>query len=173
MRKIYARMIAIWVALFMMILLLSCKTEKNEPASEAGIFVTPVENLPENFINGTDVSSVLSLEQSGVKFYNFDGEEQDLFKTLAQAGINCVRVRVWNDPFDEYGHVYGGGNCDAAAAAEIEIKSHILGIGRREIIDAAGYDTIKVYTIAFTHLSPALLILGHLNVEVHYSVFKF
>nr|MCR5154024.1 glycosyl hydrolase 53 family protein [Lachnospiraceae bacterium] len=30
-----------------------------------------------------------------------------------------IRVRVWNDPFDSEGNGYGGGNCDAAVAAEI------------------------------------------------------
>ncbi len=50
-----------------------------------------------------DVSAVLALENSGVKYYNFDGEEQDVFMTLAQAGVNYIRLRVWNDPYDENG----------------------------------------------------------------------
>ena len=86
---------------------------------DAEIFVQPVEGISDDFIKGMDISSILSLEASGVKFYNEAGEEQDIFKTLADAGINYIRVRVWNDPFDENGKGYGGGNCDAKVAAEI------------------------------------------------------
>ena len=85
----------------------------------AEIFVQPVEGLSKDFIKGMDISSVLALEESGVKYYNEAGEEQDIFKTLADAGINYIRVRVWNDPFDAEGNGYGGGNCNAEVAAEI------------------------------------------------------
>ena len=86
---------------------------------ETDIFVTPIEGISDDFIRGMDISSVLSQEASGVKYYNEKGEEEDLFKILADAGVNYIRVRVWNDPFDENGNGYGGGNCDAKAAAEI------------------------------------------------------
>ena len=72
-----------------------------------------------DFIRGMDISSVLSLEQSGVKFYDEKGSECDLFKILAYHGVNYIRVRVWNDPFDGNGAGYGGGNCDVQSAAEI------------------------------------------------------
>lgn len=83
------------------------------------IYVEKVENLPEDFILGMDASSVLAEEASGVKYYNFDGEEQDVFKTLAQSGVNYIRVRVWNNPYDADGNGYGGGNCDIDTAVEI------------------------------------------------------
>ena len=81
--------------------------------------VQQVEGLSEDFIMGMDASSVLSLEAGGVKFYDFQGNEQDVFKTLAQNGINYIRVRVWNDPFDSQGRGYGGGNCTIDTALEI------------------------------------------------------
>ncbi|MCR4989529.1 MAG: glycosyl hydrolase 53 family protein, partial [Lachnospiraceae bacterium] len=80
---------------------------------EAGIFVQKIDNIPEGFIRGMDISSLLSEEASGVKYYDENGEEQDLLKILADSGINCVRVRVWVDPFDEEGKGFGGGNCTA------------------------------------------------------------
>ena len=83
------------------------------------LYVKKVENLPEDFILGMDISSVLAEERSGVVYRGFDGAEQDLFLTLAQSGVNTIRVRVWNDPYDAAGNGYGGGNCDVAAAAEI------------------------------------------------------
>ena len=86
---------------------------------EAAVYVEPIENLPEDFIRGVDISSVLVEENSGVEYYNEAGEEQDIFQTLAENGVNYIRVRVWNDPYDENGNGYGGGNNDTAAAAEI------------------------------------------------------
>ncbi|MCQ2519212.1 MAG: glycosyl hydrolase 53 family protein [Lachnospiraceae bacterium] len=85
----------------------------------AGIFVEPVEGISDDFIRGVDISSVISLEESGVTYKNFDGEEEDLFKILADQGVNYIRVRVWNDPYDANGNGYGGGNCDADKAAII------------------------------------------------------
>lgn len=83
---------------------------------ESTIFVEPVEGISDDFYRGMDASAVLALENSGVKYYNFDGEEQDVFMTLAQAGVNYIRLRVWNDPYDENGNGYGGGNNDVATA---------------------------------------------------------
>ena len=76
------------------------------------LYVEKVENLDKDFIMGMDASCVPALEASGVKYYNYDGQEQDVFRTLAEAGVNYIRVRVWNDPYDENGNGYGGGNCD-------------------------------------------------------------
>lgn len=87
-----------------------------EVPEESTIFVEPVEGISDDFYRGMDASAVLALENSGVKYYNFDGEEQDVFMTLAQAGVNYIRLRVWNDPYDKNGNGYGGGNNDVATA---------------------------------------------------------
>ena len=86
------------------------------------LFVEQVVNLPEDFIFGMDASCVPALERSGVKYYDHDGREKDVYRILAENGINYIRVRIWNDPFDEAGNGYGGGNCDIENA---------LAIGRR------------------------------------------
>ena len=96
---------------------------------EAGIVLERVDNLPEDFINGVDVSSVLSLEASGVVFRDADGAPADLFAVLADHGITDVRVRVWNDPFDADGNGYGGGNVDVARAVEIGQRATDAGLG--------------------------------------------
>ncbi len=83
------------------------------------IFVKRVAGIDEDFIKGVDVSSIIALEDSGVKFYNEAGKKQDIFKTLNDAGVNYVRVRVWNDPYDSKGRGYGGGNNDIEKAIEI------------------------------------------------------
>ncbi len=87
-----------------------------EGPEESTIFVEPVDGISDDFYRGMDASAVLALENSGVKYYNFDGKEQDVFMTLAQAGVNYIRLRVWNDPYDENGNGYGGGNNDVATA---------------------------------------------------------
>lgn len=83
------------------------------------LFVKKVENLSDDFIMGMDASCVPALEASGVKYYNYKEEEQDVFRTLAEAGVNYIRVRIWNDPYDENGNGYGGGNCDIDNAVAI------------------------------------------------------
>ena len=83
------------------------------------LHVKGVADLPEDFILGMDASSVIAEERSGVKYYNFAGEEQDVFRTLAENGVTHIRVRVWNDPYDSQGRGYGGGNNDIDTAVEI------------------------------------------------------
>ena len=83
---------------------------------EAEIYVEPVEGISDDFIRGMDASAVLSVENSGATYYNYDGEEQDVFMTLAQSGVNYIRLRVWNDPYDVDGNGYGGGNNDVPTA---------------------------------------------------------
>ena len=97
-------------------------------AEESPLYVKKVENLPENFIFGMDVSSVISLEKSGVKYYGFDGAERDLFEILADSGITHIRVRVWNKPYDIKGRGFGGGNCDIGTAAEIGRRATAAGL---------------------------------------------
>ncbi|MGM7667712.1 glycosyl hydrolase 53 family protein [Microbacterium sp. A93] len=100
----------------------------SEPV-EATITVPRVENLPSDFIGGVDVSSVLSLEASGVVFRDADGAPGDLFEILAAADITDVRVRVWNDPFDASGNGYGGGDVDVDRAIEIAQRATDAGLG--------------------------------------------
>ncbi len=90
-----------------------------EGPEESTIYVEPVAKISDDFIRGMDASAVLVNENSGVKYYNYEGEEQDVFMTLAQSGVNYIRLRVWNDPYDENGNGYGGGNNDVATAIEL------------------------------------------------------
>lgn len=86
---------------------------------QAEIYVEPVKGIEDDFIRGMDASAVLSVENSGAKYYGFDGNEQDVFQTLAESGVNYIRLRVWNDPYDENGNGYGGGNNDVETAIEL------------------------------------------------------
>ena len=88
-------------------------------AAEQTVTVEPIDLHHPEFIRGMDVSSVIALENSGVTFCNEAGKQEDLFKILADSGVNYIRVRVWNDPFDSAGNGYGGGNNDVPTAALI------------------------------------------------------
>ena len=90
-----------------------------EDVTSDTLYVKKVENLPEDFIFGMDASAVIAEENSGVKYYDFDGNERDVFAVLAENGITHIRVRIWNDPYDAEGRGYGGGNCDIANAVAI------------------------------------------------------
>lgn len=83
------------------------------------VFVEPVAGISDDFIRGMDASAVLSVEKSGAKYYGYDGKEQDVFETLAESGVNYIRLRVWNDPYDENGNGYGGGDNDVVTAIEL------------------------------------------------------
>ena len=97
--------------------------------SSDSLYVKKVEGLSDDFVMGMDASSVIALENSGVKYYDFDGNEQDVFKILADNGVNTIRVRVWNDPFDADGNGFGGGNNDINTAVEIGKRATQYGMG--------------------------------------------
>ncbi len=98
--------------------ILSCVTYTSGK-KDAGIFVKKIEGLSKNFVMGADISSILSLEESGVVFKNKEGKPADIFTVLKESGITSVRIRVWNNPFDENGRGFGGGNVDIKRAVEI------------------------------------------------------
>ena len=97
------------------------------------LYVKKVENLPDDFIFGMDVSSVIAEEESGVRYYGFDGEEKDLLQILAENGVTHIRVRVWNDPYDSQGRGYGGGNNDIDKA--VLIGQRATKYGMKLIVD--------------------------------------
>ncbi len=103
---------------------------------DADIYVERVKGLGDDFISGVDVSSYVAEKNSGVKYYDFDGNELDdqgFFDFLAGCGVNYVRIRVWNDPTDGNGNYYGGGNCDIEVAKKI--GSLATAAGMKVLID--------------------------------------
>ena len=89
---------------------------------DADINVEKINGLSEDFIKGVDVSSYVSLKESGVVFRDWAGKEIDdagFFKQLNDAGVNYIRIRVWNNPYDSAMNGYGGGNNDIEKAKTI------------------------------------------------------
>ena len=92
--------------------------EEPDPV-EADVYVEKVTGMCDDFITGADVSSYLSIINSGASFYDKEGnklDEQGFFNLLAAGGTNYIRIRVWNNPYDADGNGYGGGNNDLETA---------------------------------------------------------
>lgn len=51
-----------------------------------------------------------------------------MFETLAQSGVNYIRLRVWNDPYDENGNGYGGRNNDLTTAMKLGVRAARYGM---------------------------------------------
>lgn len=107
----------------------------NEAASvvkDAPITVERVSDISSDFIMGVDISSMISELESGVVYKDYDGNElktlDDVVKFLADQGINHIRVRVWNNPYDSNGNGYGGGNNDVAKAKKFADACRKAGI---------------------------------------------
>lgn len=103
--------------------------EPTAKPESTGLTVEKVEGLADDFILGMDVSSVIAEENSGVKYYDSEGNERDLFEILAENGVNTIRVRVWNDPYDKDGNGFGGGNNDVETAVKIGKRATAAGMG--------------------------------------------
>ena len=126
MKKVRNSTILIILAFVLLFSFCSC-----EKAMEKEYNTTPTDardNIMLDFILGMDVSCVPALEASGVKYYDYDGQEKDVFEILNSNGINYIRVRVWNDPFNAQGFGYGGGNCDIDNAIEIGVRAAKYGM---------------------------------------------
>ncbi len=110
----------------------SSSSTDTSTAVEADINVDKVDNLSDDFIMGMDISSIMSEFASGVTYQDFDGNTidniTDFCKFLAECGVTCVRVRIWNDPYDDEGNGYGGGNNDVATAVEIAKGCYAAGL---------------------------------------------
>ena len=90
------------------------------------------KELSSDFIMGMDISSMISELDSGVVYRDYEGNElktlDDICKFLADQGINHIRIRVWNNPYDTNGNGYGGGNNDVAKATQFADACRNAGI---------------------------------------------
>lgn len=69
------------------ILFVSCTHENNNIADEDSIE-----------IRGADMSLLPELRKSGLTFFNENDKPEDMLKTLKNAGVNVVRLRLWHNP---------------------------------------------------------------------------
>ena len=109
----------------------SCNLKKSpttiNPQAEK-ITVLPVNNIPDDFIMGVDVSSLVSVEAGRAKFYGANGMASDPIALLKAGGANAVRIRVWNNPNTNDGRTYGGGANDIEVACNLGKRATSLGM---------------------------------------------
>lgn len=91
-----------------------------------------------DFMMGVDASMIKKVLDSGGVYYNLNGVEQDVFEILADAGVNYMRVRLWNDPNSPIG-IRGGGNLDLQTAFWIAQRARRVNM--RIILDLHYSDT--------------------------------
>lgn len=79
-------------------------------------------------IKGMDLSSLAEVERCGGRFYD-RGSRGDAMEILKRYGMNLVRLRLWNDPFDADGCSYGGGGNDLETTLMLAKRAKEKGIG--------------------------------------------
>jgi arabinogalactan endo-1,4-beta-galactosidase len=92
--------------------------------------ITPIDALEnrDDFIMGVDLSSIVEVLKRGGKFYDHEGYRTSIYQLLKDAGINYIRIRLWNDPISPSGTPYGGGNNDLEVAKEIGHRAKMFGM---------------------------------------------
>lgn len=134
MKKMHTKIVLMLTVIAMLLSFTSCASNYWKPndiktkVSSDSLYVKKVRKLSDSFIMGMDASCVPSLEASGVKYYDHNGNEKDVYQILAENGVNYIRVRVWNDPYDKNRNGYGGGNCDIDNAIEVGKRATAQGL---------------------------------------------
>lgn len=100
---------------------------------EKNVTINKISNMSESTIRGVDVGSYVALTNAGVKYYDYDGKEQPLMKILKDNGVNYIRLRIWNDPYNEKGETYGGG--DSTVDNGLKIGKEATKYGMKVLVD--------------------------------------
>lgn len=78
-------------------------------------------------IKGVDISTLIEVESLGGAYY-LNGEKQDLFHLLKKKGVNTIRLKLWVDPYDEFGQPYLGGTNDLNTTLELARRAKASGM---------------------------------------------
>ncbi|WP_424447945.1 glycoside hydrolase family 53 protein [Microbacterium arborescens] len=78
-------------------------------------------------IRGADVSMTAEVAALGGSFADAAGE-RDLFRILADHGVNLARLRVWVDPTDADGRPFQGGTNDLATTLRLAERARAAGL---------------------------------------------
>ena len=86
-----------FAAVTLFFLVFSC-TKGGSQTPVNTIYTPPVVSA--NFLKGADISWVTQMEANGYKFYDKNGNQQDLFTLMKTLGFNSIRLRAWVNPSD-------------------------------------------------------------------------
>ncbi len=84
--------------------------------------------MTERWIKGADVSSLGEVEAAGGRFYDAADTPEDALVILKRHGVNLIRLRLWNDPYDPAGNPYGAGANDLARTMVLARRCKALGL---------------------------------------------
>lgn len=89
-----------FLLIFSSLLFFACK----KSSGTVPIINPPVDTIANtsSFAKGADISWVTQMESQGIKFYDKNGVQTDLFQILKNEGMNSIRLRVWVNPTDNY-----------------------------------------------------------------------
>lgn len=83
----------------------------------------PVYKAPavaSTFAKGADISWVTQMEAGGYKFYDKNGNQQDLFTLMKSLGMNSIRLRAWVNP--------AGGWCNTTDLVSKAVRAKAAGM---------------------------------------------
>lgn len=80
------------------LLIISCSGKNGNPKPQNTGYTAP--KVSSTFAKGADISWVTQMESSNVKFYDKNGNQQDLFVLMKSLGFNSIRLRAWVNPSD-------------------------------------------------------------------------
>ncbi|MBL4953255.1 glycosyl hydrolase 53 family protein [Neobacillus sp. YIM B02564] len=100
---------------------------------DQSVTIKKISTMSPDTIRGVDISSYEALKQAGVKYYDYEGKEQSLLKILHDNGVNYIRLRIWNDPKNADGAIYGGGQSDVEH--ELKIAEEAAKYGIKVLLD--------------------------------------
>lgn len=92
-------------------------------AKADAISVQPINGLQGDFIKGADISMLAEVERSGGRYFDQNGTQVDPLKLLKEKGVNYVRIRLWNHPYDNQGRAYNGGTNDLNTAIALSKRA--------------------------------------------------
>lgn len=76
------------------------------------------------FAKGADASWLPQMEESGFKFYNNDGKEEDCLKILRDHGMNTIRLRTFVNPSNDR----RSGHCSKNETVAMAVRAQKMGM---------------------------------------------
>ncbi|OTP12236.1 arabinogalactan endo-1,4-beta-galactosidase [Enterococcus sp. 10A9_DIV0425] len=89
--------------------------------------ITSEQVRAKELIRGADISILDDMEKSGASYYDH-GIKKDALQILKDNGVNYVRLRLWNNPFDSAGNSYGAGTNDLKTTMALAKRAKNLGL---------------------------------------------
>lgn len=84
----------------------------------------PLQAQTNPFVRGADVSWCTEMEADGMRFYDADKNETDIFELMKNIGMTAIRLRVWVAP-DNYGYGAWSDKADVLVKAR---RAHAQGL---------------------------------------------